>query len=55
MIEVVYFVTGLLIGAGMSWVLVPVCQGFVQGWSEVRRTRTGGVACLDGVTDPPDA
>lgn len=31
-----YFVLGLLIGAGLCWVLAPLCQGFIMGWSEVR-------------------
>lgn len=36
MAEVGYFVLGLLIGAGLCWVLAPLCQGFILGWSEVR-------------------
>lgn len=36
MVEVGYFLLGLLIGAGVCWVLAPLCQGFILGWSEVR-------------------
>lgn len=55
MVEVAYFVIGLLIGAGMSWVLLPVCQGFVQGWSKVRQARSTDVAGLDDAVDRRDA
>lgn len=45
MAEVGYFVLGLLIGAGLCWVLAPLWQGFVQGLSEARSGRGGK---LDG-------
>lgn len=50
MAEVGYFVLGLLIGAGLCWVLAPLWQGFVQGWSEARsdasRGAVGSIALL---------
>ena len=47
MVEVGYFILGLLIGAGMCWVLAPLCRGFVQGFSEARLDGSGG-GKLDG-------
>ena len=42
MVGVGYYVFGLLIGAGLCWVLAPLWQGFVKGVSEARSDVSGG-------------
>lgn len=51
MVGVGYFVLGLLIGAGVCWVLAPLWQGFVQGLSEAR----SGMPPRGGKFDSPSS